>query len=91
MVIHDLLPQKTKEDKSSYERRTGKKSDLNKLFIKVFGAPCQYSPMTKPGHKRAKLVEWKWFVGVQWSMALVVSVNDFKVRSVSRPKIRVYV
>ena len=52
-VIHDVLPQKTKEDKSPYERRTGKKPDLNKLFIKVFGAPCQYSPMTKPEHKRA--------------------------------------
>ena len=52
-VIHDVLPQKTKEDKSPYERRTGKKPDLNKLFIKVFGAPYQYSPMTKPKHKRA--------------------------------------
>ena len=89
-VIHDVLPQKTKEDKSPYERRTGKKPDLNKLFIKVFGAPCQYSPMTKPEHKRAKLVEWGWFVGVQWPMVLVVSVNDFKVRSVSRQKIRIY-
>ena len=89
-VIHDILPQKTKEDKSPYERRTGKKPDLNKLFIKVFGAPCQYSPMNKPAHKRAKLVEWGWFVGIQWPMVLVVSVDDFKVRSVSRQKIRVY-
>ena len=46
--------------------------------------------MTKPEHKRAKLVEWGWFVGIQWPMVLVVSVNDFKVRSVSRQKIRVY-
>ena len=89
-VIHDVLPQKTKEDKSLYERRTGKKPDLNKLFIKMFGAPCQYSPMNKPAHKRTKLVVWGWFVGVQWPMVLVVSVGDVKVRSVSRQKIRVY-
>ena len=88
--VHDVLPQKGKGDKSPFEMRNGKKPDLKTLFIKVFGAPCQYAPMQGAEHKRAKLVHWGWFVGMQWPMVLVLSVDDLKVRSVSRQKMRVY-
>ena len=88
--VHDLLPQKTKEDRPPYEYRNKKKPDLKSMFVKVFGAPCQYAPMQGAEHKRAKLVHWGWFVGMQWPMVLVLSVDDLKVRSVSRQKVRVY-
>ena len=88
--VHDVLPQKGKGDKSPFEMRSGRKPDLKTLFIKVFGAPCQYAPMQGAEHKRAKLVKWGWFVGMQWPMVLVVSAEDWKVRSVSRKKVRVY-
>ena len=42
--IHDLMPQH-KLKCSPYEFRTGREPDLDRFFVRVFGAPCQYSPM----------------------------------------------
>jgi hypothetical protein len=70
-LIRDVLPQKKIIEGSPYEYRTGRRPDLDLLFVKVFGAPCQYSPMGGPDHKRAPKTEWGWFVGVQSPMCLV--------------------
>ena len=60
------------------------------MCLKIFGAPCQFAPITGAVHKRAELTEDGWFVCVQWPMALVLRKSDGKVLSVSRKKLRVY-
>ena len=88
-IIHDFQHKK-KIGCSPYEFRTGRKPDLDRFFIKVFGAPCQYSPMGGADHKRAPKTEWGWFVGVQNPMCLVLRPEDEKVLSVSKKKIVVH-
>jgi hypothetical protein len=87
--IHDTQEQK-KIQCSPYQYRTGREPDLELLFIKVFGAPCQYSPMDGAEHKRASKIEWGWFVGVQNPMVLVLRPEDNKILSASRKKIIVH-
>jgi hypothetical protein len=55
--------------------------------MKVFGCPCQFSPMSGPEHKRASKIEWGYFVGMQWPICLVYKPDDNKVISVSRMKL----
>jgi hypothetical protein len=87
--IHDTQEQK-KIQCSPYQYRTGRVPDLDLLFIKVFGAPCQYSPMDGADHKRAPKTEWGWFVGIQKPMCLVLRPEDNKILSVSKKKIIVH-
>jgi hypothetical protein len=87
--IHDTQVQK-KIECSPYQYRTGREPDLDLLFIKVFGAPCQYSPIDGADHKRAPKTEWGWFVGVQNPMCLVLRPEDEKILSVSKKKIIVH-
>jgi hypothetical protein len=84
--VHELIP-KHRLGCSPYEFRTGREPDLDRFFVKVFGAPCQYSPMTGPDHKRAPKTEWGWFVGVQNPMCLVLRPEDEKILSVSKKKV----
>ena len=88
--VRDVKPQRALGWKSSFEARTGRKPPYHELFIKIFGAPCQFAPMEGAVHKRAELTEDGWFVGVQWPMALVLRKRDMKVVSVSRKKLHVY-
>ena len=88
--VHDVLPQKSKGDKSPFEMRTGKKPNMKDLHIKVFGAPCSYAPMGGAEHKRGQLTERGYFLGMQWPMCLVLTRAMDKVINVSRKKIRVY-
>jgi hypothetical protein len=84
--VHDTLPQRSKGYRSPFEIRHGYKPDLRHLFIKVFGAPCQYSPMGGPEHKRGEMTEWGWYMGMQWPMVLVLTKNKGNVVSVSERK-----
>ena len=88
--VRDAKPQRALEWISSFEKRTGRKPPYHDLFIKVFGAPCNFASMNGAVHKRAELTEDGWFVGVQWPMALVMRKSDKKVVSVPRNKLRVY-
>ena len=88
--VRDVKPQKALGWKSSFEVRTGRKPPYHELFLKIFGAPCNYAPIDGAVHKRADLTEEGWFVGVQWPMALVMRKSDMKVISVSRKKLAVY-
>jgi len=85
--VHDVLPQRDRGNKSPSEMRTGKKSNVDHLHIKVFGCPCQFAPMDGPEHKRASKTEWGYFVGMQWPMCLVYQPGNHKIISVSRKKI----
>jgi hypothetical protein len=87
--IHMTQPQ-AKNKSSPYEYNTKRKPDLDHLFIKVFGAPCQYSPMDGADHKRAPKTEWGYFVGLQQPMCLVLRPEDEKIISVSKKKIIVH-
>jgi hypothetical protein len=53
VVVGRLFPQSTRNWKSSYYLNTLKAPDWRHMFIHVFGAPCMYSPMEGPIHKRA--------------------------------------
>jgi hypothetical protein len=88
--VHDVLPQKSKGNKSPFEMRTGKKPNIKDLHIKVFGAPCSCAPMGGAEHKRGQLTERGHFLGMQWPMCLVLTRAKDKVINVSRKKIRVY-
>jgi hypothetical protein len=85
--IYKTLPQKSKDMQCPYKITTGREPNLEAMFIKVFGCPCQYAPMEGAEHKRAPKTKWGWFVGVQWPMVLVLRPEDKKVISVSRKKI----
>jgi len=87
--IHMMQPQ-AKNKCSPYEYNTKRKPDLEHTFIKVFGAPCQYSPMDGADHKRAPKTEWGYFVGLQQPMCLVLRPEDEKIISVSKKKIIVH-
>jgi hypothetical protein len=85
--IHDVMPQKSKQNMSPYEHRKFRTPDLDALFLRVFGCPAQYEPYGGALHKRGKKTEWGYFVGVQWSMALILRPEDGKIISVSRKMI----
>jgi hypothetical protein len=88
--VHDVLPQKSKGNKSPLEMRTGKKPNIKDLHIKVFGAPCSHAPMGGAEHKRGQLAERGCFLELQWPMCLVLTNAMGKVINVSRKKISVY-
>lgn len=88
--IRDVKPQRNLRGKSSFEIRHGRKPPHRELFIKIFGAPCNFAPIDGAVHKRAELTEDGWFVGVQWPMVLVLRKSDMKVINVSRKKCKVY-
>jgi hypothetical protein len=85
--VIDVLPQVEKGNKSPYEIRHKRKPNLGHLHLKVFGCPCQYSPIDGPEHKRASKTEWAYYVGIQWPMCMVYNPVEKKVLSVSRKKI----
>jgi hypothetical protein len=85
--VIDVLPQVERGNRSPYEIRHGKKPNVDHLHLKVFGCPCQYSPMEGPEHKRASKTEWGYYVGIQWPMCMVYNPEEKKVISVSRKKI----
>ncbi len=85
--VIDVLPQVERGNKSPYEFRHGKQPNVEHLYLKVFGCPCQYSPMEGPEHKRASKTEWGYYVGMQWPMCMVYNKDEKKVVSVSRKKI----
>jgi hypothetical protein len=87
LYIHDVLPQRDRGNKSPYELRQGKKPNIDHLFIKVFGCPCQFAPIDGPEHKRASKTEWGYYVGMQWPMCLVYQQDNHKILLVSRKKI----
>jgi hypothetical protein len=76
--VHSIIPQKGRLNRSPYEITTGRKLDLDLMFLHTFGCPCQYEPAHNVEHKRATKTEWGWFVGVQWPMALVLCPSDNK-------------
>ena len=85
-----FLPQSTRGYMSAYYLSTGKVPDWRIMCLHVFGAPCKFAPMKGPVHKRAKLAEDGFFVGIQHPMALVLRKSDMKLLSVSTKKIKVY-
>jgi hypothetical protein len=91
VYVGRLLPQSTRGFwKCSYFLYTGKAPDWRHMFVHVFGAPCAFSPMEGPIHKRAAQTEDGYYVGVQHSMALVIRKSDMKLISVSKKKVVVY-
>ncbi len=64
-----------------------KAPDWRHMFVHVFGAPCLYSPMEGPVHKRAAQTLEGFYVGVQHPMALVIGKSDMKLISVSKKKL----
>ncbi len=56
--IHNLIPQQSKQWKSPYELTTGRTPDLDIMFVRVFGCPCQYEPANVVEHKRSAKTEW---------------------------------
>jgi hypothetical protein len=86
-LVHDVLPQLERGNRSPYQIRHLRRPYVDHLFIKVFGCPCQYLPIEGPEHKRASKTEWGYYVGMQWPMCLVYRKDVKKVISVSRKKI----
>jgi hypothetical protein len=82
--VHDVLPQPDRGNKSPYEIRHFKKPNVEHLYIKVFGCPCQFAPIDGPDHKRASKTEWGYYLGMQWPMCLVLDATTETVISVSR-------
>jgi hypothetical protein len=76
MYVGRLLPQSTRGWKCSYFLNTGKAPDWRHMFVHVFGAPCAFSPMEGPVHKRAAQTVEGYYVGVQHPMALVIRRSD---------------
>ncbi len=64
-LIYDVMPQKSHEGMSPYKWTRGRAPNLEAMFIRVFGCPCQYSPRLGAEHKRASKTQWGWYVGMQ--------------------------
>jgi hypothetical protein len=66
--VERLLPQSTRGWKCSYFLNTKKAPDWHHMFVHVFGAPCAFSPMEGPVHKRAAQTVNGYYVGsnTQW-------------------------
>jgi hypothetical protein len=90
VYVGRLLPQSTRGWKCSYSLNTGKAPDWRHMFVHVFGAPCAFSPMEGPVHKRSAQTIDGYYVGVQHPMALVIIKSDMKLISVSQKKLVVY-
>jgi hypothetical protein len=90
VLVGRLLPQSTRGWKCSYYLNTKKAPDWRHMFIHVFGAPCAFSPMEGPVHKRAEQTIDGYYVGVQHPMASVLRKSDMKLISVSKKKVIVY-
>jgi hypothetical protein len=90
VYVGRLLPQSTREWKCSYFLNTLKAPDWRHMFVHVFGAPCAFSPVEGPVHKRAAQTVDGYYVGVQHPMVLVLRKEDMKLISVSKKKIIVY-
>jgi hypothetical protein len=90
VLVGRLLPQSTRERKCSYFLNILKAPDWRHMFIHVFGAPCAFSPMEGPVHKRAAQTVEGYYVGVQHPMVLVIRKSDMKLVSVSKKKVVVY-
>ena len=90
VYVGRLLPQSTRGWKCSYFLNTGKAPDWRHMFVHVFGAPCAFSPMEGPVHKRAAQTIDGFYVGMQHPMALVIRKSDMKLISVSKKKVVVY-
>ena len=90
VYVGRLLPQSTREWQCSYFLNTLKAPDWHHMFVHVFGAPCAFSPMEGPVHKRAAQTIDGYYVGVQHPMVLVIRKSDMKLISVSKKKVKVY-
>ena len=90
VYLSDFLPQSTRSHHCPYYLRTGRAVPWKILAIHNFGAPCLYSPMDGPIHKRAPVAEEGYFHGIQWPAVLVRRKSDMKIMNVSRKKIRVF-
>ena len=80
--IHNFMPQQSKEDMSPYERKTFRTSDLDAMFVRVFGCPAQYEPYKGALHKRVGLLrgcamaDGSDFKTRRWKSLLCVKVKD---------------
>jgi hypothetical protein len=90
VYVGRLLPQSTRGWKCSYYLNTLKAPDWRHMCVHVFGAPCLYSPMEGPVHKRADQTLEGFYVGIQHPMALVIRKSDMKLISVSKKKLVVH-
>jgi hypothetical protein len=90
VYVGRFLPQSTRQWKCSYFLNTKRVPDWRHLCIHVFGAPCRFSPMTGPIHKRAEMTVEGFFVGVQHPMVLIIRKSDMKLVSCSKKKFIVY-
>ena len=90
VLISDFLPVQTRQNECPYYLRTGKMVDWDLIKVKCFGAPCIYSPIDGPIHKRAPVAEEGFFVGRQWPFMIIKRKSDGKLLNVSDKKVRVY-
>ena len=90
VFLHDVMPQSTRNGHCPWYLRTGRKVNWKVLPIHVFGAPCAYAPMEGPMHKRAPISKLGHFMGVQWPATLIRRVEDGKIVSCARQKMRAY-
>ncbi len=90
VLVGRLLPQSTREWKCSYFLNMLKAPDWCHMCVHVFGAPCVYSPLEGPVHKRAAQTLEGFYVGIQHPMVLVLRKEDMKLISVSKKKVKVY-
>jgi hypothetical protein len=76
--VHDVLPKRRLGYKCPYKPRMGK-NNLDLLFVKCFGAACQYAPIEGAEQKRGKMSELGWFLGMEWPIVFVgTKVDNWK-------------
>ena len=67
-----ILPQPSRGNRTPYEIiHAGRKPDIDRLFIKVFGCPVQYQPLDKPFTKMTERTLDGYFLGLDYPSVLV--------------------
>jgi hypothetical protein len=66
----------------------GRKPDIDRLFIRVFGCPVQFKPLDKPLTKMTERTLDGYFLGVDFPSVIVQRASDGKLMRISPKKVR---
>ena len=88
-IINHVLPKARNQGRSAYEVIRKIAPDLQRMYLKVFGAPVQYKSENRKDKIDERTIDG-FYVGVDWPSVLVDDRRTRKILHRSVTKVRVY-
>lgn len=88
--VNIVLPKKAKGGKTPYELIHHRVPDIDRMYIKVFGAPLQFRPLNQSPVKIEERTVDGWFLGLDAPSVLVERASDGKLMRISPKRVRVH-